>query len=98
MCGCVGGVRPGSGSLIDRPEHRGAVGDEERSDSGAARYSLIHCVSDTDNAETRREKGRERECACEGSEERNKGIHEYLGSGKKRCFRRHVSGDCGVWD
>lgn len=34
VCSCAGGVRPGSGSLIDRPEHRGAVGDEERSDSG----------------------------------------------------------------
>lgn len=33
-CGCFGGICPGSGSLIDRPEHRGAVGDEERSDSG----------------------------------------------------------------
>lgn len=32
-CGCVGGICPGSGSLIDRPEHGGAVGDEERSDS-----------------------------------------------------------------
>lgn len=33
-CSCVGGICPGSSSLIDRPEHRGAVGDEERSDSG----------------------------------------------------------------
>lgn len=35
------------------------MGDEERSDSGAARSSLIHCVSDADNSRRGEEGGSE---------------------------------------
>lgn len=74
------------------PSAEGAAGDEERSDSGAARYSLIHCVSDTDNTETLREKGRrgrEREGreSVRGGEVRRE-IRAYMNTWEKKGKRR----------
>lgn len=68
------------------------MGDEERSDSGAARYSLIHCVSDTDNTETLRE--REEGESVREVRRRNKGIHEYLEEQRRDVTSVQSAGLC----
>lgn len=92
-----GGTSPGCGALIDGPEHRGAVGDEERSDSGPLDtpwFTVCQILITPRLWEEKRQKG-----ACERSQKRNEWM---LGRGEegknreKRCMRCHIS--LAAWD